>query len=84
MEGERKRKEIVVDVRGQVCPSTLLVALDHMNNYEDELFGGTMTLIILTDNRNAITTIPGTVKNMGYEVSVEKPGKHYRIAIGRS
>ena len=68
-------------MRGQVCPSTLLVAMDTMNRHRQELQNGSVKLCIKTDNREAITTIPATAQNMGYYTKVTKEQGCYEICI---
>lgn len=77
-----EQKVIDIDMRGQVCPACLLVAMDKMNQNRDVLKSGETKLCIQTDNREAITTIPTTARNMGYNVKVTKMGTDYRICIG--
>ena len=67
--------------RGQVCPATLLKALQELNRLRDCLRSGTTVLVILTDHRDATVTIPDAASSMGYGVEVKKVGPHYRIAI---
>lgn len=71
-----------LDIRGQICPSSLLTTLRAVNQQQSSLRAGTLVLCILTDSRDAATTIPNTVGNMGYAVAVERDEKHYRITIG--
>jgi len=73
---------IEVDMRGQVCPSSLLTALEQTNKHKQALRAGEIILEIKTDNRNATATIPGTAKNMGYDVLVLKKTGYYEILIG--
>ncbi|MDF1577985.1 MAG: sulfurtransferase TusA family protein [Desulfurivibrionaceae bacterium] len=75
------RKTIEVDMRGQVCPSTLLVALDNINRNQKELSSGAVKLLIRTDNRNATTTIPHTAANMGYNTEVVSRDGYYELLI---
>ena len=75
-------KIIEIDIRGQICPSTLLVSLKEINNNQFNIRYGNTELHILTDNRDAITTVPYAAKSMGYEVFVEKTEERfYRIII---
>jgi TusA-related sulfurtransferase len=74
-------KTIEIDVRGQVCPSTMLVALDNLNRYHEELHSGKVRLLIRTDNRDATSTIPGTAESMGYEIQVLPLAGFYEIVI---
>ncbi|MDH5298318.1 MAG: sulfurtransferase TusA family protein [Desulfobulbaceae bacterium] len=74
---------IEIDTRGQVCPSTLLITLQQLNTHKDAIRQGQTTLRVKTDNRHSTVTIPGAVKNMGYEVIVTKEKSYYVILIGR-
>ena len=71
-----------LDIRGQICPSTLLTALREVNLRKDALKTGASQLVILTDDRNATATIPNAVDNMGYPVTVLREDGHYRITVG--
>lgn len=75
--------EIVMDVRGQVCPSTLLVAMAKLNEHRQALMAGTVSLLIISDNRHATATIPETARNMGYEALVRQEEGYYTIRIQR-
>ncbi|PLX46592.1 MAG: sulfurtransferase TusA family protein [Deltaproteobacteria bacterium] len=77
-----KPQEFVVDIRGQICPSTLLTALKEINDHRDDIRSGEVKIIVLTTNRNATSTIPNAAENMGYKVNVERENSHYRIEIG--
>ncbi len=70
----------VFDIRGQVCPSTLLVTLREVNNLYGELAQGNRTLHILTDSRKATVTIPDAISNMGLKAEV-KPDKGYYLIV---
>lgn len=84
MPTEKSQIEVIdIDVRGQVCPATLLAAMESMNLHRKALREGTAVLCIRTDNRDATFTIPGTAKNMGYSVSIIKQHGSYEIRIGR-
>jgi len=72
---------IEFDIRGQVCPSSLLVALKEVNARVDGLRQGKVKLRFLTDNRDATTTIPESAANMGYLVTVAKQEGSYLIEI---
>ena len=69
------------DLRGQICPSCLLMSLNEVNNHQRELRENKKELHILTDDRQATGTIPDAVKNMGYQVDIEKEQGSYRIKI---
>jgi TusA-related sulfurtransferase len=72
---------IEFDIRGQICPSSLLVALKEINSRSEKLRQGSVQLCFFTDNRDATTTIPESASNMGYGVSVEKRDGYYCIVI---
>ena len=75
-------EKIEIDIRGQLCPATLLVALREINARAVELRQGSVTLSFLIDNRDATGTIPESAANMGYAVTVEKqPEGWYRIEV---
>lgn len=72
---------IEYDIRGQICPSALLMTLREVNQRQLQIRDGQVALRIMTDNRQATTTIPDAVKNMGYGVSVSRQEGHYEIVI---
>lgn len=72
-----------IDLRGQICPSTLLTALRETNTNKTELRSGELKLVILTDNRNSTTHISESISAMGYRVEVVKEQEYYRITIDR-
>jgi len=72
---------IKFDIRSQICPATLLIALKEINSHSLQLEDGTVKLIFLTDNRDALTTIPESVANMGYSVNVTRKENFYSIEV---
>lgn len=74
---------IEFDICGQICPSTLLTALREINRRKADLKERTVRLAFKTDNRDATSTIPEAVRNMGYAVSVIKSGGFYSIIVER-
>lgn len=76
-------KTVEMDIRGQICPSSLLLVLREVNQRHRELLAGDLCLVILTDNRDATGTIPDAVSNMGFFAEVEKIAGSYRITIQR-
>lgn len=74
-------QEKLFDIRGQICPSSLLIAMREVNANRTQLKTGEMKIVILTDNRDAVSTIPNTVTNMGYTIQVIKEPDHYRLEI---
>ncbi len=81
MADDLRRKAVELDLRGEVCPATLLKALKELNRLRDPLKAGEAVLVVLTDHRDATATIPDAATSMGYAVAVKKEGAHYRIAI---
>ncbi len=72
---------IEIDIRGQLCPATLLVALKEINARASALRKGSLKLCFLIDNRDATGTIPESAMNMGYAATVEKREGWYRIEV---
>ena len=72
---------ITIDLRGQICPSSLLMALKSVNQHKQELKTGRLSLVLATDNRDSTATIPGALQNMGYQVDVRKVDRHYELVI---
>ena len=72
--------DIAFDLRGQLCPATLLVALKEINAHGDALEQG-HRLCFMIDNRDATITIPEFATNMGYAVSVGKRDGYYYIEV---
>jgi len=78
----RSPEELLLDIRGQICPSSLLTALREVNRHQQLLREQQGILVILSDHRDATVTIPEMVKNMGYQVQIFHEAGHYRIVIG--
>lgn len=74
-------KTFEMDIRGQVCPSSLLMALRVANENYTAIADGEMQVVIKTDNRDSTATIPTAVENMGVAVEVEKKEGYYRITL---
>ena len=72
---------IELDIRGQVCPSCLLLTLREINRHHAEVMAGRARLVVLIDSRDATGTIPDAVKNMGLSATVDKVEGYYRVAI---
>ena len=83
--GETMKSEptaiVEFDIRGQICPSSLLITLREINARQKAIKSGAQEVVILTDNRDATTTVPEALNNMGYLVSVEKKHKYYVIEV---
>lgn len=76
-----KIETVRIDMRGQICPSTLIIALREINRLQQSLRCGACILAILSDNRHATFTVPQAAENMGYEVRVEDVREGYLIRI---
>lgn len=70
-----------IDIRGQVCPSSLLSTLKELNTRSEKIRTGAEDIVVTTDNRDCLTTIPQTAMNMGFFVKVEKVESYYIIRI---
>jgi TusA-related sulfurtransferase len=70
-----------LDIRGQVCPASLLMTLKRLNGIRDAVHKGTAGLDVLTDNRDSVGTISESVLDMGYQVDVAKREGHYLLSI---
>jgi len=74
-------RTIDYDIRGQICPSSLLIALREINLHQDGLRSREVRLRFLTDNRDCLTTIPGSAKSMGYAVEVRREPDGFVIEV---
>jgi len=72
---------IKLDIRGQICPSCLLLTLREVNNHAKELRNGQCAVEVLTNDRQATDTIPAAINKMGFHVEVDKNEQGYRISI---
>ena len=75
---------VQVDVRGFVCPSSLLVALRELNKYREPLRTDHFTIELLVDNQDSTNRICDAVKSMGYDFLVTDTDNSYRIAVYRT
>jgi TusA-related sulfurtransferase len=79
-----KQKEVVLDIRGQVCPSSLLITLRSVNEHRVAINDDEVVLKVMTDSRDAIVTIPNAVHNMGFIANFEKmQDGHYELSIAK-
>lgn len=72
---------IDIDIRGQICPSCLLLTLKEINQNSEAIRSGEAEIQVKTDDRQATTTIPVTVERMGFRSAVTRQDNHYRIRI---
>ncbi len=81
MKTDKRVNTIIHDIRGQICPSSLLFTLREINTQKSDFKKGNTRIIIKTDNRDATTTIPDAVSSMGYACSVVKKEGYYELRI---
>jgi len=72
---------LTYDIRGQICPATLLTALREVNGHAAALRHGQVELVFLTANRDSTHTIPASVENMGFRVDIADEGGYYAIKV---
>ncbi len=72
---------INLDIRGQICPSCLLLTLRELNQNGAAIRTGHTEVVVLTDDRQSTTTIPVTAERMGYRTEVVRIDLGYRIRI---
>ena len=77
-------RTVVLDLRGHVCPSSLLISLKKMNAMREGLSSGEVALRILTANRESVPTITEAARSMGYAVTAEHAEAHYVLLVGRA
>ncbi len=75
---------IEFDMCGQICPSTLLIALREINRNILALNNGEVKLLFRTDNRDGTNTIPAAATNMGLKVDVQKDKSDYKILVSKA
>lgn len=75
------KQTIDIDIRGQICPSCLLLTLKALNLRIAEVRAGDAEIVVTTDDRQATSTIPATVDRMGFGTDVARVGDAYRIRI---
>ena len=73
--------QLVLDIRGQICPSCLLIALKEVTKNADKINSKKLTLLILSDDRHATATIPDAVHAMGFATVTNKTDAGYEILI---
>jgi TusA-related sulfurtransferase len=74
---------IEFDIRGQICPSTLLIALREINRNQEQLRKGELVIRFKTDNRDSVNTIPESAIHMGYRAEIEKLDNYYTVTVYR-
>ncbi len=72
---------IDIDIRGQLCPSCLLLTLKEINLNASAIRAGKVRIAVLTDDRQATATIPATAERMGFRAEVLRGADGYHISI---
>ncbi|WP_324778724.1 sulfurtransferase TusA family protein [Thiobacillus sedimenti] len=72
---------IDIDIRGQICPSCLLLTLKEVNQNSSAIREGNAEIVVTTDDRQATATIPATVGRMGFRTEVTRLDAAYRIRV---
>ena len=72
---------IDIDIRGQICPSCLLLTLKELNRHGMAVRAGSAEIVVTTDDRQATATIPATASRMGFRTEVGQLDGIYRIRI---
>ena len=74
---------INLDIRGQICPSCLLLTLKELNQNAAAIRASSIEIVVTTDDRQATATIPATAERMGFcaEVTRLADGSGYRIRV---
>jgi len=75
------KRTVELDLRGQVCPASLLLSLKKMNSLREDLSSGTVALRVLTENRESVPTISAAAASMGYAVTVAREDAHYALLV---
>jgi TusA-related sulfurtransferase len=77
----RMSNTIDLDIRGQICPSCLLLTLRAVNRNSAAIRDDGLEIVVTTDDRQATATIPSTVDRMGFRSEVVRVDGTYRIRI---
>ena len=72
---------IDIDIRGQLCPSCLLLTLKELNRHGTAVRAGSIEIVVTTDDRQATATIPATASRMGFCTEVARLDGSYRIRV---
>jgi len=73
--------QLKLDIRGQICPSCLLLTLKEITAHADKINNGEYSVLVISDDRHATATIPDAVHNMGFSSKTEKVDGDYHILI---
>jgi TusA-related sulfurtransferase len=70
-----------LDIRGQLCPSCLLLTLKALNQHGAAIRARQTELVVMTDDRQATATVPAAADRLGLHTQVERLDGCYRIRI---
>ena len=76
-------KIIEMDIRGQICPSCLLLTLKEVNSHIGMIKSGEVEVKILSDDRHATITIPEAVNKMGLSTEIAQEQEGFTIRINK-
>lgn len=76
-----EKETVELDIRGQICPSCLLLTLKAVNEHSAALRQAAAEVVIHTDDRMAVSTIPGAVGKMGFQAEITQEANGYRICV---
>ena len=71
---EEELEEEVIDLRGDVCPYPLIMAIKRVSEVEDRLRAGRIVLKFIVDHPPSTKSIPREAKKRGYQTEIEKTG----------
>lgn len=77
----KEKTIIVLDIRGQICPSCLLQTLKAVNTHIDAIRRDECEVHVVSDDRHAMITIPEAVEKMGLTTSMEQAENGFNIHI---
>jgi len=67
-------KEEVIDLKGDVCPYPLIMAIKKISEEEDSLRSGRTVLKFVVDHPPSTKSIPRETEKRGYQTELEKTG----------
>jgi TusA-related sulfurtransferase len=73
----KQKKELedeTIDLRGDVCPYPLIMAIKRVSAVEDRLRSGRIILKFIVDHPPSTKSIPREAKKRGYQTEIEKTG----------
>lgn len=77
-------EEEIIDLRGDVCPYPLIMAVKRISEVEDRLRSGAVVLKFIVDHPPATQSIPREVGKRGYRAELTKTGAaEWEITVGR-